>query len=560
MRKLSVIVATVLAMASAKAESIGYTVSPEIENGVLKALAVEMVLPGEADGETEIELPDTWGGKSELWRGISEFRVSGRGLSVTAGATPSFKLVRHAPGATLTVRYRVKQFWAGEPQADGSNEYRPVIRPGYFHVIGWTVFARPRWSLATPVTVSFSGVPKGWRFASNLEQRTRAPSLAHALESVAVGGDFRVLKAGQLRVAIRGAWGFSDESFIKRLEPIIASHHRFWGDAPAPFLVSVLPLHATPGQMSVGGTALDDAFAFFATSNVQDQQLTRILAHEHLHGWIPRRVGMMPQDNDTTEYWFSEGFTEFYTYRLLARDGLWPIADVEKAFNDVLRAYAFSPARNALNVQLAEKFWSDRAFGDLPYQRGFLFAALADNKVRRASKGKYDLDDVMQAMKRAATVPEGALPPPIRQVFVATMASFGVDAANDIERYIEKGQSVVLPSDVWAACGVVEASDVAEFDRGFDGNRTMAKGNVVTGVDPGGPAYAAGLRDGMLLLRLELSDGGDSRVPLTYRVSVEGKVREISYLPSGKRRVSLQELKVSGAAGDACAARLGGTG
>jgi predicted metalloprotease with PDZ domain len=106
-------------------------------------------------------------------------------------------------------------------------------------------------------------------------------------------------------------------------------------------------------------------------------------------------------------------------------------------------------------------------------------------------------------------------------------------------------------------------SDVAEFDRGFDGQKTMANGNTVTGVDPNGPAYAAGLRDGMRLLRLELGAGGDSRVPLTYRISEKGKVREINYLPAGKRHVSLQEFHLDAMLDEGkrktCAGRLAGT-
>ena len=104
---------------------------------------------------------------------------------------------------------------------------------------------------------------------------TASLTLADVLESVSVGGDFRVLKAGALRVAIRGTWAFPDADFIKRLQPIIASHHKFWGDQPTPFLVTVLPLQSAVGSMSLGGTGLNDAFAFFATANVEDRQEDR---------------------------------------------------------------------------------------------------------------------------------------------------------------------------------------------------------------------------------------------------------------------------------------------
>jgi predicted metalloprotease with PDZ domain len=565
MRIIVAIIAVLGAVASATAEEIRYTLTPQVEHGALNGIAVEMVLTGEADGETAIELPDAWGGKSELWRGISEFRVSGKGLKLDTGGSPALKVLRHAPGATLTVRYRVTQTWPGEPAVSRSNEYRPVIKANYFHVIGWTMMARPKWSLATNVTVSFGGLPEGWQFASDLEHGSL--TLADLLESVSVGGDFRVLKAGALRVAIRGTWAFSDADFVKRLQPIIASHHKFWGDQPTPFLVTVLPLQADVGSMSLGGTGLNDAFAFFATANVEGGQLTRILAHEHLHSWIPRRVGMMPQENnDSIEYWLSEGFTDFYTYRLLMREGLWSVEETAKAYNDVMWDYAFSPVRNAPNAKVAAEFWGDRAMNDLPYLRGLLFATLIDDRVRRLSSGSRDLDDVMLAMKRVVdAMGKGAIPPPIRGNFIAlAKTAGGVDVQDDIARIIEKGETVVLPGDALAPCGLVETSMVAAFDRGFDGRKTIANNNIVTGVDPEGPAFAAGLRDGMRLLRLDLSEGRDSRVPLTYKVHADGKTREISYLPAGKRKVTLQELKLKPMSDEAvrkaCAARFAGSG
>jgi hypothetical protein len=67
----------------------------------------------------------------------------------------------------------------------------------------------------------------------------------------------------------------------------------------------------------------------------------------------------------------------------------------------------------------------------------------------------------------------------------------------------------------------------------------------------------------MLILRLDLNLGGDSRVPLVYRIAEGEHVREIRYLPQGKRRVSIQEFMLKGDLTDderkACAARLAGT-
>ena len=116
-----------------------------------------------------------------------------------------------------------------------------------------------------------------------------------------------------------------------------------------------------------------------------------------------------------------------------------------------------------------------------------------------------------------------------------------------------------MPEDSLAPCGPVATSDIAEFDRGFDGMRTIKNENRATGVDPGGPAYRAGLREGMRILKLDLSEGGDSRKELVYSVLVDGETREIRYLPEGKRQFTVQEVKLdAGFDRKACAARLSG--
>jgi predicted metalloprotease with PDZ domain len=347
---------------------------------------------------------------------------------------------------------------------------------------------------------------------------------------------------------------------MAKLTPIIASHRTFWGDPEEPFLVTVLPLVSKPGSSSLGGTGLGDAFAFFASPNSESGDITRILAHEHLHTWIPHRIGAMPKDDDAADYWLSEGFTDFFTYRLLVRDGTWTAEDAVAAYNKVLWAYAFSRARNAANARIVKDFWNDPEVNQLPYQRGFLLAALWDYRVRQASKGAKNLDDVVLAMKHSAEANGRDL---ARALFVARMKDAGLEVGDDLARFVEKGETVVLPADVWSPCGSVSTGEVAAFDRGFDGRRTMAAQNIVHGVDPAGPAYAAGLRDGMRLMRLELASGGDSRVPLVYRVMDGQNVREIRYLPEGKRRVLLQELRLDAlddAGRKACVARLAGTG
>jgi predicted metalloprotease with PDZ domain len=556
-------------MASASADdAVRYALSPVVTKGKLEALAIEVRFRGDADGETIVRLPNEWGGKRELYQGVRDLKIDGAGVAVEVPA-PDKRIVRHRPGAELRLRYRAVQYWPGVPAVTGDNEYRPVVQPGYFHVLGNAIFVTPD-NADDNFAASFAvqGLPRGWSFASDLEHGAmgRRLTLGDILESVLVGGDFRVLKRGLVRVAIRGTWSFTDDEFVGRLQPIIASHHQFWGDGDEPYLVTVLPLETKPGSRSLGGTGRSDAFAFFATDNAEGVALNRILAHEHLHTWIPRRIGSMPEPengderNEARDYWLSEGFTDFYTARLLLRDGIWSLEEYGGELNTLLFEYGNSPVRTAPNSRIVADFWNDPNVGKLPYHRGQLLATVWDYKVRAATKGARDLDDVVLAMKaRAAGL---AKPPLASQLFVEEMKRAGVDVGEDMARFVEKGEAVLLPGDVFAPCGTLATLNLPAFDRGFDPQKTAEDGNKIAGLREDSSAYRAGLRNGMQIVKRESGKPGDARVPLSYRVLDNGVERVITYQPEGAKRVTLQEFTLKAGMLEnerkACVARLGG--
>lgn len=545
--------------ASAADSSVAYTMSPVMVKGMLNALEIEMRFAGDADGESKIDLPNSWGGYEQLYQGIKDFTVMGDGASLAPVGEPEVRIVRHKPGAMLSVRYRVVQYFDGEPAVTGGNEYRPVIQPTYFHVLGNVVFASPDRDGETAATFAMKGLPAEWTFASDLEHD--GLTLDGVVESVAVGGDFRVVKRGKLRVAIRGTWKFSDDGFVDLLQPIIASHYRFWGDAEEPFLVTAIPIKSAPDNISVGGTGREDAFAFMATTNAENQVLNRLLAHEHLHTWIPRRIGGISENDDAVDYWLSEGFTDFYTARLLVRAGIWSVATYAEETNNLLAAYWTSSAHTEPNSRIVKDFWKDPDVGKLPYQRGQLLAMMWDAKLRAVSGGKRDFDDVMLAMR--ARVKNAKEKTPLASVlFGEEMKKAGVDVTEDRARFVERGEAVLLPESMFAPCGKVATVTVPEFDRGFDPQATTANGNVVTGLRDDSPAYRAGLRNGMKILKRESGKVGDSRVEMRYRVLDGSAERVIAFRPDGAKQITFQEFAIDPALDQrgqkACLARLSG--
>ncbi|MEQ1752823.1 MAG: hypothetical protein ABL973_01675 [Micropepsaceae bacterium] len=539
-----------------------YSVTPVMDANGLTGLQVQIRLDGEDDGDTVLNLPNEWGGKSRLFEGLRDLRIAGG--EIISQNDPAKRLVRHRPRAKLFISYKVVQTWAGEARANGANEYRPIIQPKYFHVLGNALFITPERDDHPPVRFEFKSLPKGWSFASDLEHGSMGRKLVidDVVESILVGGDYRVLSRGKIRLAIRGKWSFSDEALVNRLQPIIESHQRFWGDPPEPFLVTALPLAGDEGVISLGGTGRDDAFVFFATDNTESAQLNRILAHEHLHTWIPRRIGSMPKQDEAKDYWLSEGFTEFYTGRLLLRDGVWTLKEYVDALNDAFRDYAVSKVKSVPNTKIVNDFWKDQETQQLPYLRGQLLAQIWDQRLRQASDGARDFDDLMLAMRARSASTSGDDPPLASQLFVEESRRMGLDVGPDMASHVRDGEPVLLAADIFAPCGEVDTSDIAEFDRGFDADKTAENGNVIVGLKGDSNGYRAGLRNGMKIIKRESGKPGDSRVPLKYRVLENGRERLISYAPEGERRITLQELNLASGLDDdtrkACQARLAG--
>ncbi|MBY0421658.1 MAG: hypothetical protein K2Q06_05085, partial [Parvularculaceae bacterium] len=247
----SVVTAAAFALATgaaAPSPSVDYVVEPVFKSGALDALKVTLRFAGDADGETALELPNSWGGEDELDGAVHDLSV--RGAAMRAGDKPFLRILSHKPNARLVATYLLRQERPGAPDAAKGDNYRPFIQPGFFHVLGWTSYARPqRDLLSTTARLSFRGAPQGWRFASDTEHHA-ATTLHAVLESVAVGGDFDILTpkngaAPGLRVAIRGdKWGFDKQDFADRVGAILSAEREYWGDPDEPYLVTLLPLAA----------------------------------------------------------------------------------------------------------------------------------------------------------------------------------------------------------------------------------------------------------------------------------------------------------------------------
>lgn len=554
--------AAALLLAAAKPSSgkpVSYKMTPVLQPDGSRALDVEMRLRGDADGETDLFLPSVWAGTSELWRHATKLRIGG---AKSIGGSYDHPVVRHRPGARLKVRYRIVSAYAEDP-GFAYEKARPMVRRDWFFVHGETVFAAPGGDPARPARFRWGKLPRGWTVASDLDHLEGKPTtLANLINVVAIGGaDLRIvrrdLRGAPLRVAVLGEWSFTPDQLADTVAPIVAAEDAFWGDRSSPFLVAMAPLGDLPSGLSYTGTGRTDAFSIASTSAFELKQAVRFLAHEYMHSWVPIELGGMPEEDEARDYWFSEGFNDYLASKVLLRSGLWSLADWAADKNETLLRYGTSPAKTIRGEEIAARFWTDQNVQQVSYDRGHLLAAKLDSEIAAGGAGK-SLESVLRTQRRTAQSSSELATALFRKTL---REETGLDIDSDLERYARRGEPLLLPEGLFGDCARLVAERRREFDRGYDAAATRRADGIIAGVAPDGPAYAAGMRDGMRLVRRESGKIGDSTVELAYRVSDATGEKVISYLPEGKGEFDVQRLEItaSGPEREAlCKARLGG--
>lgn len=527
--------------------SVDYVLAPEFADQQLVALRVELDLLGDPSGTTRLNIPDRWGDARELWKTVRDLEITGATEVVEDG--PTARIVRAAPNARLQVRYRVVSAFDREPTSEDGQLFAPVIRPDWFYLFGEALFIFPDGRDDDPVTFTWRGAPPGFQFASDLEHLAgaRPGVVGDVVESTVIGGTglhTRADPSGQVRVAMVGDYDFGRDAFFDLALAIIAAQRDFWGDGDAPFLITVAPQKKVPGRLSLGGTGRSDAFALSISQDTPLPELRHLLAHEYFHTWNARQLGGQADgDQEGAGKWFAEGFTEFYTWRLLLRAGLYSLEEFVAAWNAALLEYWLSPARDQPNARIAADYWNDRAVSRLPYRRGPLLAAIWDQRLRRASAGARDLDDVLHAMRAKVRDADHKLGPDAASLFAPTYHELGgPDLGPDLERFVAQGATINLPTDVFGECVRVVTTTRRSFERGWDVAATQAAGKVITGLRKGSPAHRAGLRDGMKIVELLAGEPGDSTVPYVLRVMSGKRERTITFKPEGDQQITVEQL------------------
>lgn len=512
----------------------------------LTAVRLRLRFRADKDGKATLRLPDRWGGGDHFYERLKDLDI--KGAKTVTTPEPAVREIDAKPYALITLSYRLEaNRTPGQEVPLDTNYTYPVIAPDWFYITGPGLFAVVEGR--DPQAQHFSwSLPRGWTGATNLQYPTPPELNEAADQSVLLAGkDVHIaqlkVKSGDLHIAWRGHFDqFSSDVFNASVRDIINAEQSFWGEGQDHFLVTLAPSESAKGGRSIRGSGLGESFAMVATPETELGALKIILAHEYFHSWNPLRLGGFdPDEEEKSGYWFSEGFTDYYARKLAYEGGAVDAQQFMATWNDALQAYAASPYRTAPNSVIVEKFWSDPLVQKLPYQRGSMLAVLLDARWRAQGKSMDGFIHVLRDQARADTARKAPHVKLIDRLNRAATA-YGVDFGDLIDRYMLKGEAMTLPEDAFGAKFRVVSEDVPVRTLGYDPDKSRAAGAFVA-VDPEGPAYRAGIREGMKRLRVESRGVGDGHDVITAVVEgAEGKPQTITFTATGKDYIRTQKL------------------
>lgn len=502
-------------------------------------LKVEMKFMPSQDGITILEYPNSAWGQEELHNAIKEMALEKVSGTIEVNKDSGWIVLNHPENLKeLQFRYVLQQDF--ENPITSRKTYRPIIQPTYFHLFSHNLFMVPKSAgESLDLVINWDGLgPKDViqnSFGSQQKtQHLKTLPKQEFLEAIFVGGDFEVnaipIKDNTVYLATRGEWvPFTVGDMKAILKETIIAQRDFWNDhTQEHFTVTMQPIY-TPNGSSYQGTGITNSFATSFSNNefMEVEQMVHLFNHELMHNWIG---GIIKNENEEEQYWFSEGFTEYYAFKNIAKNNINEAGSAHfiNEMNSIIRKLYNSPVFLAPNSEINyENFWASRDYANLPYYRGAVFAFYLDLEIRRLTDGEKSLDVVMHQILEDAREKDQKLN---HDYFLSIMKPIlGEQFQEFFNKHIENGEPLPL-GDLFNKLAVDFSPQSDVFELGFTFNE---EDKVISNVIVGSAAYMAGIRNGDKVISSNIWYGDIER---NAEIGIErnGSTENLSFLPVKK--------------------------
>lgn len=496
-----------------------------------------------ADATTAIQLPKEFASFTNAYRYVTIQK--GKNIeSVSVNETDSSVVVlQHQPKQTISFVYTLKN--ALRDSLPGKQPaYSIIIKPNYYHIPGHVLFAYPKKdsALAANIKINWLNYPKGWSninsFGNNYAVQT-LPNIPMPLftSSIWCGGDFRVypftVNQKPVYFAIRGKWRFKDADMQSMIQKTIAAQRAFWNDYNInQYTVTLMPfLTESEYNYSYQGTGLTNSFATWATNNKQTSpaSLTYLYNHELMHHWIGNMIEN--EQPEELQYWFSEGFTDYFTWQNMLESKFITQAQYNRSFDSVLAVHYCDPFHESSNAIIKDGFWSNNQLQKLPYNRGRIFAFYVDALLKKQTAGQKGLKEVMIELLKVCRSQRKKFN---SNLFIDIIKhTAGIDITPFIEQYIINGKFINLEEWNNIIPNGFKLGEVPVFSYGFTTDKGgLALNATINALDEQSNAALAGIKVGDVLKGYSITNNPEQEGEIT--VERNNERIKIRFFPSKK--------------------------
>jgi hypothetical protein len=323
--------------------------------------------------------------------------------------------------------------------------------------------------------------------------------------------------------AWQGSPPFDAKALLTWTQGLYDYYFHFFKPSVQPYGVFLRRNPINPG----GGVESSNSFMGTFGAKTDAKELKSTLAHEMIHTFIAGFEGAEGEDQ-----WYSEGIAVFYQRLMPLRAKAISEADFLRDLNSTAARYYTDALNTTPNDEIWKRFWQDTRIRTLPYDRGSLYFAALDTRVRRASAGTRSLDDLIFAMLDLQRRGE----PVSRQAWIDLLVrEAGPDAKTEFEHML--AGAVVLPeSGAFGPCLRRTVKPMRRYELGFDPKVLIEPSRTIRGLVPGSAAQMAGLKNGDRILKPVPQDEiqGNQTELLTLSIQRGDEAFALTYLPRGE--------------------------
>jgi predicted metalloprotease with PDZ domain len=304
---------------------------------------------------------------------------------------------------------------------------------------------------------------------------------------------------------------FDGARAAKDLERLVQEQRKMWGMLPYDKYLFLNMVTEAGGGLEHKNSTLLMTNRWTTRTRKAYVSWLELCSHEYFHAWNVKRLrpielGPFDYQNEvyTRSLWIAEGFTDYYGELLVHRAGLSTREEYLEALSNQIEALQTTPGRLVQSAAAAsydawiKQYRPDENSPNVSisyYTKGAVIAFVLDGKIRKATGGAKNLDDVMRAAYARYSGARGYTPEQFRQVAeevggqdLQAFWATAVEGTGELD-YTEALQAFGLR---FKAAPMPTADTPAKGWLGVT-TRNDAGRLVITQVRRGTPGYEAGL-------------------------------------------------------------------